>query len=337
MKEKFLYLDTGYLNIEYILNAGYTFNIIVGPRGCGKTYGFSKYLLENPENFIYMRRTAVEIDISTSEEYNAFKDIAVDSGSDIHFEKAKIGKRLMVNDQLHGYALPLSTLSNLRGFNAREISYILFDEFIPELIHHRKINEAVTFFNAYETLNRNRELTGADPIKCILLSNSNNLENDFFKSLGIINIISKMTRYGLQIYEDPDASLLVINVAHSPISDAKRQTALYRLTRGRTDFDDMALNNVFVDLKKYKIKSFNLSGFKPLWRIGRLNVYRNKQGIYYGTSHESGQPKVYDFTDTGVQKFFDDHANLLVRMYINDRLFFETAEEEILFRSICEY
>lgn len=338
LKEKRIYLESGYLNVEYILNAGYTFNIIIGSRGCGKTYGFSKYLLlDHPEKIIYMRRTAVEIDISASDEYNAFKAVALDSGVDIHFEKAKIGKRLIVNDQAQGFALPLSTLSNTRGFDAQEITYILFDEFIPEYMQRKKINEASTFFNAYETLNRNRELNGRDPIRCVLLANSNNLENDFFKSLGIINIISRMTRLGAQIYEDPEASLLVINVSRSPISEAKKKTALYRLTRGKTDFDEMALNNVFTDLKKYKLKSFNLAGFKPLWRIGKLNIYRNKQGMYYGTGHESGQPKVYEFTDTGVQRFFEDHAGLLVRMYINDRLYFETAEQEILFRSICEY
>lgn len=338
MKEKYLYLDSGYLNCKYILDAGYTFNIIIGARGTGKTYGFGKYLLlEEKQQIIYMRRTAVEIDIATSEEFNAFKSLNLDLNANIHFEKSKIGRRLMIGEDLRGYALPLSTLSNTRGFDASEIRFIFFDEFIPELIQRHKGDEAVTFFNAYETINRNRELSGGQPIRCILTANSNNLDNDFFRSLGIINIISKMTQRGIQIYEDPQASLLVININRSPISEAKKKTALYRLTRGRTDFDDMALNNQFADLKKYKIRSMSLQGFKPLWRIGSLNIYRSKSGIYYGTDHESGAPQVYDFTDTGIQRFFDDRAGLLIRAYINDRLYFEDAQTEILWRSICEY
>lgn len=333
-----IYKPDGYLNAEEILKTSYTFILIIGARGTGKTYNIGKALLVNrADQLVYMRRTKTEIDIAGSSEFNAFSAIAEDEGIDISFTPLKYGKKIVVNDEPRGYALPLSTFSNVRGINASAIKWIFFDEFIPEHERHYKINEADSFFQAYETLNRNRELNGEDPIRCILCANSNRLDNDFFQHLQLVNIISRLSKNGQEVYADPRRGLLVINLSASPISRRKAETALYRLTGGNSDFDRMALGNTYNDLTQYHVRSFNLKGFKPLWRIGELNIYRNADGVYYGTSHESGAPKVYEATDTGFERFAQERGGLLMAKYLKNKLWFESPAEEVIFRIICNF
>lgn len=333
-----LYKDNGYIDCSEIMKAGYTFNIIIGARGTGKTYGFGKWLLiDHDYKIIYMRRTSAEIDIASSAEFNVFSALSENTGIDIHFERAKFGKKLLTGEELRGYALPLSTFSNARGFDANNIDFLFFDEFVPEHTRHSRISEADTFFNAYETMNRNRELSGRDPIRCILCANSNNLDNDLFRALGIVNIVSKLSARNIPLYNDPGRDLMVINISASPISQAKRDTALYRLTGGSTSFDQMALGNEFNDLAEYQIRSAALKGARPLWQIGSLIIYRLADGSYYGSGHLAGTPKIiYEDTQTGRDKFNIERGDRLVKRYRNGKLTFETPSDEVTFRNICK-
>ena len=332
-----IYKEDGYLDVDSILSAGYTFNIIIGPRGTGKTYGFAKWLLtDHNHHIVYMRRTSAEIEIAASDEFNVFKKLSQDTGIDIYFKRSKIGRKLFVGEDPRGFALPLSTFSNARGFDASEIEFLLFDEFVPEHSKRSKISEADTFFNAYETMNRNRELSGQDPIRCILCANSNNIDNDLFRALGLVNIISKLSAKHVSTYADPKRSLLVINIQDSPVSEQKRVTALYQLTGGDTDFDQMALGNTFTDLEEYKLKSASLAGARPLWQIGGLIFYKLPGGLMYGSSHVSGSPrKVYEDTQSGRAKFLMDRGPKLVDRYLKNKLYFETAADEVYFRNVC--
>ena len=65
---KKLFLENGYLNIPWILSRGYAFNIIVGGRGTGKTYGAIQHFVKEGIYTIYMRRTQTQADVSMSPE-----------------------------------------------------------------------------------------------------------------------------------------------------------------------------------------------------------------------------------------------------------------------------
>lgn len=104
------------------------------------------------------------------------------------------------------------------------------------------------------------------------------------------------------------------------------------MTGGASNFDNLALSNAYTELAQYHVKSMSLNGFKPIWRVGSLNFYRNSQGVYYCTSHESGAPKIYEASDSGYKRFCDEHSAVLYAKYIKNKLWFETPREEVLYR-----
>ena len=81
-----IYLNNGYLDIEKILSYNMPFTWIVGGRATGKTYGALKYAYESHTRFILMRRTQAQTDLINKPEFNPYKAINQDLGTDIIVE-----------------------------------------------------------------------------------------------------------------------------------------------------------------------------------------------------------------------------------------------------------
>ena len=64
--------------------------------------------------------------------------------------------------------------------------------------------------------------------------------------LGVMRKVYDMSIHRQEEWRDDDRGLLLVNVTHSPISDAKRQTSLYKLA-GDSTFADGALDNTFTE------------------------------------------------------------------------------------------
>ena len=167
-----IYLDNGYLDIEKILNYKVPFNFIVGGRGTGKTYGALKTAYLNEIRFILMRRTQAQCDLINKPEFNPYKTICADLSLDISVKPiSKYNAKIYENigedaEKTLGYTCALSTISSLRGFDASDCILLVYDEFIPEKHERALKHEGAAFLNAYETINRNRELQGRDPCRC---------------------------------------------------------------------------------------------------------------------------------------------------------------------------
>ena len=84
IREKDLYLENGYLNIDYILGLGFTFTAIVGGRGTGKTFGILKYLVENHKKFLHVRRTKTQRELIDMDANNNFLKLNEMMGWNIH-------------------------------------------------------------------------------------------------------------------------------------------------------------------------------------------------------------------------------------------------------------
>lgn len=296
--DKRIYLDSGFLNIGYILRLPVPFIFCVGGRGTGKTYGALKYVLDNGVNFGYMRRTQSQADLINKPEFSPFKAISRDTGREIvsvpitkynaaFYDSERDGDRLVPIGTPLGYTLALSTISNLRGFDMSDVTLLIYDEFIPEK-HERPLkNEASALFNAYETINRNRELSGNKPLKVLCLANANNIANPIFDELGIINKVYGMTQKGQVISINEMRGYAIIMLSDSPISERKRDTALYRLTSG-TEFSAMAIDNSYnVDYTNHS--AINLIEYTPIFTVNDITVYRHKSASkLYATNHISG-------------------------------------------------
>ena len=330
-----IYSDNGYLNMRGIAQEGYPFTFIVSARGWGKTYGALDDVKENDIRFMYMRRTQTQIDLCMVDDFSPFKTLNQDKGWNVRLKKVSKYNSMFYSElsegiKLHGFACALSTVSNLRGFDASDIERIIYDEFIPEK-HEKPIkNEADALWNAYETMNRNRELQGKKPIQLICLANSNELGNPIFESLGLINIADKMNKSGNECYRDDNRGILLIMPARSAIGEKKRNTALYRLTKG-TGFSEMALDNSF-RVNRQHITPRPIIEYNPVCIIGELCIYRHKsKRAWYATTYKTGFFKnIYTTSDADIlnyRRVFGVHWDL----YIEDKIDFEDVLAEKLF------
>ena len=344
---KKLYIDSGYLNFDYIFKLAKRNKTpliaAIGGRGTGKTFGALQYALVNDLKFMYMRRTQAQLDLIRRKEYSPFISINRVLGMTIEqFPVTKYSSSIFeseLNDDgkiipkgdLLGLTAALSTFSNIRSFDASYIKLLIYDEFIGEA-HERPIKEeSNAFFNAIETINRNRELDGQDPLYTLMLANSNNISNPYFLALKLVGVIEKMLKSGQEIYFDHARGIMLLNLNNSPISKLKAETMLYRMTAG-SDFFDMSINNNYTGLCKDAVSQEDLLQYKILFVVGELAVYRHKsQGNYYITTHISGTPKkFYAANINGLREFRIKERAIWMKYCVN-KILFESYTEQILF------
>lgn len=282
-----------------------------------------------------MRRTQSQADIISKPEFSVFKPLNDDLMIDVRVRSISKYNAVFYEpsddgDIIIGYTCALSTIANMRGFDATDISLIIFDEFIPES-HERPLkHEADALFNAYETMNRNRELKGIAPIQLLCLANANDIANPLFEKLGIIRIADKMQKTGAERWTDDKRGIQLIMLHHSPISSKKGGTVLYNLTAG-TEFADMALENAF-EVDRSHVRPRPLTEYIPVCQIGELCIYRHKSNnMLYASTHYSGVfNTVFTLSDTDLihyQRLYRTHWDL----YISGKIDFEDILAEKLF------
>ena len=332
-----IYDANGYVNIRGVLDSGYPFNFVVGGRGTGKTYTALKVAREDGRKFMLMRRTQSQADLISKPEFSVFKPLNYDLNIDVCPRRiSKYNSAFYEGDKEIGYTCALSTLSNMRGFDASDIQLLIYDEFIPEKHERLLKNEADALWNAYETMNRNREIQGRTPIQLLCLANANDITNPVFESLRLISRADKMQKNRTERWTDDKRGIQLLMLQKSPISKEKADTALYNLTAGST-FSDMALNNDF-NVDRNHIRPRPIVEYTPVCSIGELNIYRHKtSGRLYASCHTSGVfNKQFGTTDTDklyYQRVYHAHWEL----YIGNRIDFEDLLAEKLFLKYWDF
>ena len=330
-----IFHDNGYANIGEILEEGFPFNFIVGARATGKTVDALNDSVEKDEKFLYMRRTQAQCDLISKPDFSPFKPI-----NEIWHREVKVKTISKYNSmfytelpdsiKIHGYTAALSTIANMRGFSASDITRLIYDEFIGEE-HEKPIkHEAEAVLNAYETINRNRELEGKPALQLAALANSNRIDNPLFEELGLIRIADKLQKSGAMRWTDEKRGIQLIMLSNSPISQKKRGTALYRLT-DNSDFSRMALDNSF-NINRQHVRPRPIAEYVPVCSIGELFIYRHKNDIrLYGTTYKTGVfNKTFTLSDTDklrYHRFYMHHWD----MYIEGNIDFEDVLAETLF------
>lgn len=346
-----IYLPNGYIDFEAIENIGMPFNFIIGARGTGKTYGCIKRQIEQQRMFLYLRRSQAQLQLLNSPDFNPFLPVAQDMGLGYEMKKviAPVGGVWLVdpnNEDDEGaqiaYTAPLSTFGNLRGFNGRAIKTILYDEIIKEENERGLKNEAYAFFNAYETINRNRELVTPEhpdpepPVQCYFLCNSESLATDMFAGFGISLQIEKMYRENKWYWINRDRGIAVFRLRDSKISAKKAETALYKVTKG-TAYYGMAIENNMRDYQADRYKSRNLNSYQPIIGIGEITVYQHKsERQYYVGGRRDGTFPVID-TDREGRAYLRRYYRSLLIAYESKLMTFESYMCEQIFLNSFEY
>lgn len=311
------------------------FNFVVGGRGTGKTYGALKYVYENNIRFMLMRRTQAQCDLINKPEFNPFKALAADLDLDISVKAISKYNAVLLEESEEdyktlGYTCALSTIANMRGFDASDVKLLLYDEFIPERHERQLKNEGSAFLNAYETINRNRELSGSDPLQVLCLANAFNMANALFLELGLVDITEKMIQKNHELYINKEKGILICLLNKSSISEQKKETALYKVAGG--SYTEMALNNDFAYNDASEIHSKPLKEYKLICTIGEISIYKNKgKREFYVSEHRSGTAPVYNSDEVGLMRYRKKHGLTLYSAYMHSNVTFETMLAKSLF------
>ena len=319
------------------------FQVYIGGRGIGKSYSALRNLaIDFPpqEKWIYMRRTGKEIEGCATEFGNPFKTVNKDFGTLIVPESG--GKSAAQfyydesdedNPRLVGYGVALSTFAGLRSMDLSDVTVTVFDEFIPERQVKRIKAEGEALLNFYETVNRNRELQGREPLRLILLANALDLANPILETLNIIGELENMISHNEHRRTIPERGLYIERVGAVGVTSAKRHTALYKLAN--SDFVEDTLNADFLSADLSTIKrNVNLKEYKPLFRFGGYVVFKSSTSFHVCWSNVSVAKNFPESAGIKVRTFFAPTYRV-ARAYGN--ITFESYTTQVFFDDLFQW
>lgn len=218
-----------------ILSYNAFLNFLIGERGVGKTYGASKFVvnqfLKKGEQFAYIRRYKTELRQAVPQ---FFSSINNNNEFPEHILNTK-GKSFYCDGEVCGHAMTLATAQDLKGTNFDKVKTIIFDEFIIETGQRKTYlnDEVFTFLNLLETIARMRD------VRVFFLGNAVTITNPYFLYFDLTlpyNNDIKLFKNGL---------ILVQYMKNQEYREAKRKSKLGQLTEG-TSYGNYAIENKFV-------------------------------------------------------------------------------------------
>ena len=328
-----IYQSDGWVNWDYIISQGAAFTMVVGARGVGKTYGLMKYCIEHDRKFIYLRRLKSQLDQCSNVSGNPFKKLNTDLGTDIQPKGTQAGIVFTDTGKTIALGVALSTVANVRGIDFSDFDLILFDEAIAS-DGERPINhEFAAFLNFYETVNRNRELIGEAPVQAVLLGNANRLTNPYFSGWHFMKTALNMIKGRQMVWRSGDGSRMMIMLLGSDISRKKADTALYK--NASDGFMTMALDNAF-RTDGTNIRSMPIREFNHVVSIGEIGIYKHKSERLYYVSSLTRPDNFYESYGMGLKMFQQDFFALRVYYMVNKIVYFESYENELIFRELFD-
>lgn len=298
-------------------------NVIISSRGIGKTYSVLSYMAEEAEGeILYLRNTDVQIKTCSSEFGNPFKAYNKNTGRDIWIKGRKecgyIYETIADEDKLIGYAAALSTFENLRGVDLSGVTDVIFDEFIEKA--PLRFDQFNSFLNFYETVNRNRELTGSDPLRVFMLSNAQRLGSPILAGFNLIPVIEDMIKTGQKNYSTPQ---IWLSLPVSEVAEEKKKSVLYQAAAGTAYFSE-AIENKFANDSFTGISRRNLTEYKPVCSIDNMYIYRHKaDGSIYITTTPAAVTNHYDSRINAILLMRGLYPQLALA-YAEERLFFDS-------------
>lgn len=289
----------------------FLFYIFIGGRGIGKTFSALWESYSHGKNIMYLRRTETELTNCATPVNNPYKKINLVKGT--HIELESKGSMILINDIIsedekenRGVACALSTFGKFRGTSFDEIEYIIFDEFIPMVYNKDSLfrNELFYLYNLVETINRNREIEeGRESVKVLLLANTFNLDSSILTGLNLGHVIHSMVSNGIEVFTDEDRGIYIELPQDVPISEKKKNTALYRLSEG-SRFYDMSISNEFKKGTFDDVKVIRDSMLTPFVGYKNVTFYYIKDSDYIYASYRK---------NNDVPRYNDDNFRMFQR------------------------
>lgn len=170
----------------------------------------------------------------------------------------------------------------------------------------------------------------------ISLTNANKLASPIFVALGITEQVDSMVRRGKELSLLEDRGIALIKLRNSPISDAKKNTALYRAAASE-DFRRMALDNDFDTTTYLYVHEQPINEYRIVCQYADIYVYRHKsRPFYYVCRHSSGHPvKKYYREKFSLKKFRREQVMLFDAWLKGNISFADYYCKMVLTEAVC--
>lgn len=208
-------------------------NMIIGPRGPGKTFELTQYVTEDfikrGSQFKWVRRFQKEVKEMRSAFFDDMKKLNVFPDHELKMQ----GNKAMIDGKVAGKIIALSTGDDEKSTPTPDVNTIVFDEFILEKSsRHYLPNEVATFLNLINSTVRMRSGWSV-----WMLANAVTVANPYFDYWGVTLPFGKsIARFA------PDK--LIEYVKNDAFERAAAASQFGRMISG-TEYADYAIKNQF--------------------------------------------------------------------------------------------
>ncbi len=224
-----------YYSYNNILSRNCMLNFILTNRGGGKTYGFKRKAIKNflktGKQFCYIRRCKTHLDDCPE----TFFDSDTIKGFEGHkFECTK--KKAFIDGKVAGFLIPLTIANSKKSNSYPNITWICFDEFIPEGKKDQYIcnNEPELFMSLIETIVRLR-----DDVTVVCCANKVNIANLYFEYLQIYPEFQD----GIKVYKDKFGGRIAVELNTKESFEKEKLKTRWGKIMAATHYGDYAIKN----------------------------------------------------------------------------------------------
>ena len=268
-----------FYSYDKVLSYNAFLNIIIGERGVGKTYGAKKYVinrfLKKRKQFVYIRRYETDLEASVGSTIdNKFFEQVKKEFPDHSFmiNKSKKVRKLIIDKNVCGYALPLSAADSLKSSTYDNVDTIIYDEFMLKegSSQHYLRNEPEIILDIIETVGRLKD------VKVFLLGNA------ISSTAPIMSYFNVTLPYNSDIKTFKDGLILVNYIKNEAYREVKKNTKFGKLIDG-TRYSKYAIDNEFLTDSKSFIRKKVESKFYFIFTLNNkeYGVWRDKEDYIY--------------------------------------------------------
>ena len=223
--------------------------MLIGNRGGGKTYGFKTWAIDDylktGKQFVWIRRYGTEVDEMRK---TYFDDIAKKYPAyNFSIKGSRKSGKILIDNKVAGHYFALTTSSIAKSSSYPLVDKIIFDEFLIIGNTYKYLNdEVVLLLELVETIFRDRENdpTAIKPRGVYLLGNNVTIANPYF-------LYFNVKPFKQRFYVDKARGLVVEQYTNKAFVEAKKQSAIGKLTAGTTYAEYSIENKSYLDNDRF--------------------------------------------------------------------------------------